>query len=394
MKALAAQFAIVVAAAAQSASLTPAQRDIAAAEAQIQKEPKSSTGYNDLVKALIRRERETCDPQFEKRAEHAVEDSLRSEPENFEALKGRVLTLLARREDRPALELAQKLHKRIPDDVAVWGMIADASMGLGDYEQAENASQWMLRLRRGNFPGMIRGSLLRIAYGDAEGALDWLTSVFKLTNGAEVEERAWLLTQIARVRLNTGKAELADQLLTQALGMFPEYYLSLDALAETKSAEGKYADAVDLLRRAQKAAPRPQRLFALAVALKQNGDAAHADDTFAAFEHEAGAIAGQADNANRELIFYYADYAHKPPEALRVAKIEIARRHDIATLDAYAWALFSAGQYAEARAQLDRALKVGVRDPALFAHAAQIAAKLEDKTAQAKFEKQERELRP
>lgn len=394
MKMLAAQFAIVVAAAAQTVSPTPAQRDVAAAEAQIQKEPKSATGYNDLVKALIRRKRETGDPQYVARAERAVDDSLRVEPENFEGLKGRVLVLSARREDKAALELAQKLHKRIPDDVAVWGMIADASTELGDYTQAEDAVQWMLRLRRGNFPGMIRGARLRVAFGDAEGALDWLTSVFKLTNAAEVEERAWLLTQIARVRLNTGKVELADQILTQALTIFPEYYLALDAFAETRSAEAKYADAVDLLRRAQKAAPQTRRLFALAAALKQNGDMAHAGETFAAFEREASAKVDQADNANRELIFYYADQAHKPAEALRVAKVEMGRRQDIATLDAYAWALFSAGQYSEARVQLDKALKVGVRDPELFAHAAKIAAKLDDKTAQAKFEKQERELRP
>jgi hypothetical protein len=76
-----------------------------------------------------------------------------------------------------------------------------------------------------------------------------------------------------------------------------------------------------------------------------------------------------ADNANRELIFYYANRARKPAEALRVAEMEIARRQDVYTLDAYAWALHVNNRHAEARRQIDRALAVGVVDPLILKHA-------------------------
>ena len=281
------------------------------------------------------------------------------------------MVLLGEREDAAALDLGRKLNQRIPDDVQVRGLIADACRELGDYPQAEMQTQWMLKLRRGNIPGMIRGAFLRIDFGEAEGALDWLTSAFKLTNPTETEERAWLLTHIARVRLQTGKLDLADQLLGQALEIFPDYYFTLDALAETRSALGKYTEAADLLRRAQKTAPHPRRLFSLAVALKQDG-------AFAEFERQAREISDKPDNANRELIFYYADYAHKPADALRVARAEIARRQDIATLDAYAWALYSNGQYAEARVELDKALKVGIHDATLSRHAEAIKSRSQE----------------
>src|SRR5205085_7862795 len=62
----------------------------------------------------------------------------------------------------------------------------------------------------------------------------------------------------------------------------------------------------------------------------------------------------------------YVDYAAKPAEALRIARSEIAVRKDIPTLDVYAWALLSNGQYDDARAALDKALKIGVRDAGLF----------------------------
>ena len=79
-------------------------------------------------------------------------------------------------------------------------------------------------------------------------------------------------------------------------------------------------------------------------------------------------------NSNLELVFYYADHAHQPAKALDVAKREYAWRHDVYTLDAYAWALHVNGQDAEARKQIETALAVGIRDSKIFAHAGEIAS--------------------
>src|SRR5580693_4593310 len=143
-------FLLAMAAVAQAPALSPAQRTILAAEEQIKKDPKQSQGYNDLAKALVRRGRESGDPDYYRQAARAVQDSLRVEPDNFEGYKARVMVLAGQREDAAALDLARKLNQRIPDDVQVRGLIADACMELGDYPQAEMQAQWMLRLRRGN----------------------------------------------------------------------------------------------------------------------------------------------------------------------------------------------------------------------------------------------------
>ena len=57
------------------------------------------------------------------------------------------------------------------------------------------------------------------------------------------------------------------------------------------------------------------------------------------------------------------------------------RRRDVYTLDAYAWALYGNGEYAEARRQIEAALQVGVRDAKLLYHAGAIAFKLEDRAS-------------
>ena len=79
------------------------------------------------------------------------------------------------------------------------------------------------------------------------------------------------------------------------------------------------------------------------------------------------------DNSNRELVFYYADYKHAPAKALEVATKEFAWRHDVFTLDCYAWALHVNGQDEEARKHIESALSVGIRDSRLIRHAGEIA---------------------
>jgi tetratricopeptide (TPR) repeat protein len=110
--------------------------------------------------------------------------------------------------------------------------------------------------------------------------------------------------------------------------------------------------------------------------MQSAGMQSEAKTTFADFEHRALAESSHPDNANRELIFYYADHAGNSAEALQIAKQEIAERHDVHTLDSYAWALYKNGRYPEAKKQMDIVLKVGVREAPIFYHAGEIEARL------------------
>ncbi|MBC7924443.1 MAG: hypothetical protein H7039_02195 [Bryobacteraceae bacterium] len=76
---------------------------------------------------------------------------------------------------------------------------------------------------------------------------------------------------------------------------------------------------------------------------------------------------------------YYADYADKPADALRVAEVEKARRHDVNTLDNYAWALYRNKRHDEARKAMNEALAAGTRDPGLVRHSVVIRSAKEAK---------------
>ncbi len=356
--------------------ISPAEQAIARARSVIAQNPKNFDSYNALAIALARRARETSDVNYYAQAYEATKQSLTLSPGNLGAERTRVWLLLGKHEFESALTAATELNKRIPDDVLVYGFLTDANVELGNYGDAERAAQWMLDLRPGNLPGLTRAAYLRELFGDTEGALELMNMAYQSTPTSEAEDRAWILTQMGHLHLLTGNLKDAETSLQQALGLFPGYHYALANLAQVRTLQGRHAEAVELLRARYQAAPHAENLYALADAVEKAGRKEEAAEAFTEFEAKSLRESEKADNSNHELTFYYTDHANKPAEALRIAGAELARRHDVHTLDAYAWALYANGRYEESREQIERALAVGIHDATLWYHAGAIASKL------------------
>jgi tetratricopeptide (TPR) repeat protein len=373
-------------------TLSPAQRSVAQAEKLIARNSKDFEAYNALALALSRRARETSDVMFYSQAEEALQRSFEISPGNFDGERIRVWLLLGKHEFAAALEAAQKLNKKMPDDVMLYGFLTDANVELGNYKDAETAAQWMLDLRPGNIPGLTRAAYLRELFGDIDGALDLMEMAYESTPPSESEDRAWILTQMAHLDLMIGKSSQAENLIQQALVMFPGYHYALGNLAKVRIQQKRYTEATELLKQRYQAAPHAENLYDLAEAFNLAGRAEEANKAFMEFEQKSLVESHHADNSNHELIFYYADQAKQPAKALEVAKREVARRHDVYTLDSYAWALHVNGQYKEARKQIETALAVGIRDAKLFRHAGEIALQCGDRAAAQQHMQQATEL--
>jgi tetratricopeptide (TPR) repeat protein len=354
---------------------TPAQRSIERAQQAVAGAPRSPLGYNELALALARRARETADPAFYARAQEAIDTSLALQRDNPGALRARAWVLLGQHDFAAALALAQKLNRQAPDDVMVYGLLADAHVELGNYAEAEKACQWMLDLRPGNVPAMTRAAYLRELFGDVTGALLLMTEALDQVPPSETEDRAWILTQIGHLSMLEGRHDEAGRAAHQALGLFPGYHYALGQLARVRGAQARWKEAVELFQQRQAIAPHPENLFELAEALKHAGRKAEAAAAFTRFEAEARRESEGTDNANRELIYYYLDHARRPADGLRLAEAEVARRRDVYTLAAHAWALHANGRKAEGRKQMEAALAVGVRDPKLLSQARRMGVK-------------------
>ncbi len=338
-----------------------------------------------MALALSRRARETSDVAFYGQAQDALGKSFEISPGNFDGERTAVWLLLGRHEFPAALEKAKELNKKAPDDVMLYGFLTDANVEIGNYTEAEKAAQWMLDLRPGNLPGTTRAAYLRELFGDVDGALELMNMAYQSTPPSEAEDRAWILSQIGHLHLSAGKISEADATLQQALTIFPGYHYALQNLAKVRIEQKKYDEAVILLQQRYHAAKHAENLYDLAEALELAGRKDDAQKAFAEFETKSLAESIRKDNSDRELIFYYADHAHQPAKALEIANQEFAWRHDVFTLDAYAWALHVNGRDGEARKHIETALAVGIRDAKMLRHAGEIALSAGDRAAAERY---------
>jgi tetratricopeptide (TPR) repeat protein len=355
---------------------TPAELAIRQATADIEKQPSHYPHYNALAMAYARRARETSDVQFYAKAEAALQKSFALAPNNFDGLKVETWLQLARHEFAQALETATQLNKKVPDDVPVYGYMVDANVELGNYKEAVAAAQWMLNLRPGNIGGLVRASYLRELHGNLTGALELMQMAYDATPPAETEDRAWMVTQAAHLELLIGDLPKAEIYASSAIALFPDYHYGLATLAQVRIAQGRYEDAVALLRKRYDAAPRPENLYELADAQELAGQHEEAQASFHKFETLARAESGLANNSNRQLIAYYVDHAHDAAKALEIARRDAAQHQDVFTLDSYAWALAGNGDYEEAERQLRKPIEMGVKEQEVIFHAGAIALHL------------------
>ena len=379
-------------AAVSESRLSPAQQAMEQAQKLIEKNAKDYEAYNALALALARRARETSNPNFYSQGEQVLQKSFAISPGNYDGKRVEVWLLLGKHEFAAALEAAKPLNRKMPDDVMVWSFLTDANAELGNYSHAEQAAQQMLNLRPGYLPALTRAAYLRELFGDPQGALELMQMALESSPPSESEDRAWITTQMAHLKLGMGKTTEAEGLLENALTMFPGCHYALGNLAKVRIQQQRYEEGVLLLKQRYNAAPHAENLFDLAVALKLAGRRSEAKNAFAEFEQKSLLETAKADNSNHELILYYADYANQPAKALEVATREYTRRHDVFTLDCYAWALHVNGRDSEARNPMNAALGVGIQDVKMFRHAAEIASRTGDPTSARRYLKLAAEL--
>ncbi len=293
--------------------------------------------------------------------------------------------MLSRHQFVQARERATVLHHRTPDDVMTYGYIAEADIALGNYPEAEENAQWMLNMRPNNIPGLLIGAELRELYGDAHGAIEFLNLAYSETSPTEAEDLAWISNQIASIEIESGQMDVAAQTLEQAEQLFPHYSYTRENLARARMGQNRAGDAVQLLMQAASIDNDPHVLYELARAQEAAGQSADAHATYAKFEKLASDPETATDRSRLDLILMYAGNPASAPNALSLAQQEIARRQDVWTLDAYAWALYANAKFQEAEAAAQKAITVGIQNAQIFDHAGHIAQELNHTADAAKY---------
>lgn len=351
---------------------TPAEEAIAQARSSLERK-ESASGYAALSMAYARRARETADGEYYRKGHEALDRALELEKDSYQVRRIRPWLLLGQHEFAVALDTARALNREYPDDIMVWGMLTDAHVEMGNYDKAVEAAQWMLDMRPGNVPGLTRAAYLRELHGEEDGALELLRMAYGRVRDAETEERAWIVCQMAHVERQRGQAEEALRLAEEALAIFPGYHYALAEQGWALLALGRADEAVAAFQTRYKKAPHPENLFDVGVALDAAGRSTEAQAAFVEFETAALEESESNDNANGQLVSLYVDHIAKPAQALRIAEMEYARRKDVFTRMALAWALHANGESAQAWEHARQVLDRGVRSAEICYRAGELA---------------------
>jgi len=337
-------------------------------EARLQTQPRDLAASVLLADALLRVSRATTDARPAGRAAEVLTAALSDAPGAYDALRLLGAIDLSLHRFRDALDVGQRARDLRPDDAWNYGVIGDAHLELGNYDEAFAAFEQMMQ-RRPNAAAYARVAYARELTGDVEGALIAMETAFSASPVTDPEAQAWYATQVGELLLRLNRLDDADREFRRAVFLYPQYPLarvgSGKVLAARGDAKGALAIFVDQLSRT----PTLDLAARIGDLHRADGRTSEAEHYYQLAEELAGPSATQTEAA---VALFLADHDRKVPEAVAIAEAVVRNRSDIASEHALAWAYFKAGMLTKASAAMDRATRTGSRDPLLLAHAATI----------------------
>jgi tetratricopeptide (TPR) repeat protein len=348
-------------------------RVILLSQRQIQRSPQNLTAYLRLGDAYIQKARQTGDLSYFTLAEQALRRTLDLAPRSAAAARHLAYVFSSRHEFREAVAHAQRAIDLDPTDSHSYGVLGDALLELGRYDEVDRAFQKMMSLD-GSLYSFARLSGVKSLHGDPAGAIADLRRAIDAgrATGEPPESIAWAQWQLGAEHFAVGDLPPAETQYLEALRTFPRYYRALAGLAQVRAAQQRSEEAIDLYRKALGVIPLPEYASALGDLYTSLGRTEEARKQYALTEYIGRLNTLSRVVYNRELAYFYADHDVKVDEALALARSELEVRQDIFGYDVLAWALYKAGKPAEALAPMAEALRLGTQDAKLFFHAGMI----------------------
>lgn len=355
----------------------PAARNTAAEilklQSRLRADPDDSTSLTLLGLEYEQRARETGDPTYYAKAEGVLRDAGGLAPSSPLIVSGVASLALSRHRFGEALALGRRAIA-LGDSAGVpkaiqsrsWGIVGDALVELGRYPEAFDAFDTMMRLEPG-LAAYARASYARELLGRPRAALAPMRAAVNASAG-EPEPLAWTSVQLGKLYWSSGRVDAARLQYLRALAAFPGYVFALDALAQVEAAQGSYARAIALERRAVAKIPLPQFVVALGDLLQVTGREKAAKRQYALLDAIRRLLNSNGVKTDLEIALFQADHAIRLPQALDLARAAQRDRPSIDGDDVLAWALERNGQCAEALGHSKSALRLGTRDALKFFH--------------------------
>lgn len=319
-----------------------------------------------------------------------VNDVLKIQADNFEALSLKALIYLSQHHFADGLATAEKARELAPHNAFVYGILVDGNVEMGHYDSAVAAADKMLSIRP-DLRSYARASYLREIHGDYEGAIEAMK--LAVAAGASGDESTeWSRVQLGHLYENIGDLKNAELQYTIALGERPGYPYPLAGLARIAMAGKEYDKAITYYKQADSVISDFTFKEDLADVYRITGkkDEAMAITKAAIESMNKNSAAGNSNEnighyADRELAYAYIKTGNYD-KGVEHALAEYNRRPDnIDVNETLAWAYYKKGDIAKAQQYIKVALKTGSQSPILLCHAGLIYQQAGDKALAKKY---------
>jgi tetratricopeptide (TPR) repeat protein len=344
-------------------------------EQEVRQSPDSFLLLRQLAAQYLRRFREVGDVEDLLRAEQAARSSLAIQPHHNGAASMLLASaLLSQHQFREALQVVTDTQQMAPDNPNVVSLMASIQMELGDYEAAQQLLQRLSNESANSGHNAVAARYLELT-GNLASARQLMDESMQqmdafYTNPAEI--RAWFHVRAGDLAFTAGDFALSEQRYREALDLFPMELPAFTGLARLYAAQHRWQEALEAADRGIELVPLVETLGYKADAQRALGDeegAAATEDLIGVVAH-LSKVKGIYDRA---LAVYYTEHGIHLPEALEVARREVAVRDDIYAEDTLAWAAAANGRWQEAQQAAKRATHYGTEDALLQFHAGMIA---------------------
>jgi tetratricopeptide (TPR) repeat protein len=349
--------------------------------AKLRADPNDQKSRLLLAEAYMQEGRITGNhPYYDAAAMQLLQEVLKTNPDNFEALCCQASLSLTQHHFSQGLVLAERAQEINPNSGYVYGLLTDANVELGHYDQAVKMADKMNQVRP-DLTAYARVSYLREIHGDMPGAIQAMDMAVK-AGYSGLEQTEWSRVALGHLYEVSGQLDKAAGYYEQALVMRPNYAYALAGLARVAAARHDYPTAIKDLNLARATVKDYAFTDELVDVYRLNNQPEEAEKMA---RESVNMLADAAKQANdNEQLGHYTDrelaYAYlktgELDKALEHAKIEYARRPDnIDVNETLAWVYYKRGDYKEAQKYMAVARRTNSQNPVLLCRAGLILTK-------------------
>jgi tetratricopeptide (TPR) repeat protein len=312
-------------------------------------------------------------PYYYPAATRILDGVLALDPNNFEALVYKASVKLSQHQFAEAKALAEKARGINPDNAYVYGVLVDANVELGNYDEAIHMSDKMQAIKP-SLESYSRASYLREIHGDYPGAIEAMKMAVQAGLPGS-EPQCWSKKTLGQLFEKTGNWKEAEKEYAEILAMRPSYAFALEGMARIAKQRKDYATAQSLLDQAAAIMPEFSFYEEMADIYMERGEREKAMEQYQKVIAMLQEDEESGHTVSLELSRVYGQMGRYDKALEYVVREYEGRPLNIDVNEALAWAHYNLQQNDKAMLYIKAAMKTGSKDPELLQRASLIQKK-------------------